>query len=154
MTLHDRLLHDLVKVPHLSNNAIWVTHHRKEADRAGTQLLRIHDGVVSPELTEHSQWHVQVVSAADTFGLRRLVLRDDTRTTDVNFDGDETAIHLEVSDPAGREIIASLASHGIVNIDHQRFTTSRDGKPSELSRARCSTGPSAVRYRVGSESVR
>ena len=118
-SLHDRLLHDLVKVLSTSQTtAIWVTHHRKEAERAGTQLLRIHDGVVSPELTERNQWHVQVVSAADTFDLRRRVLRDGTRTTDVNFDGDETAIHLAVSDPASGEIIA-ISSWFQRNRQHQ-----------------------------------
>ena len=80
-SLHDRLLHDLSTVLSTSQTtAIWVTHHRKEAERAGTQLLRIHDGVISPELTERNQWNIQVVSAGDTFDLRRQVLRDGTRT--------------------------------------------------------------------------
>ena len=126
----------------------------EEAERAGTQLLRIHDGVVSPELTESSQWHVQVVSAADTFGLRRRVLRDGTRTTDVNFTVMRPQFRRSQTLQAGRSLRSRVGFNGIVNIRPSTVYNFEGWQAIELSRARRSTGPSAVRHRVGSKSVR
>ncbi len=106
-SLHDRLLHDLVAVLTASQTtALWVTHHRGEASLAGDQLLTIRDGVVSLADTARRAWDIRVVSAAETFALRREVLRSNTATTDVNFDGDDTAIHLAACDPTGANAVA------------------------------------------------
>ena len=106
-SLHDRLLHDLVEVLSTSQTtALWVTHHRGEALTAGDKLLTIRDGVVSSTETARHAWDIRVVSAADTFALRREVLRSNTTTTEVNFDGDDTAVHLAACDPATGNIVA------------------------------------------------
>ena len=106
-SLHDRLLHDLVEVLSTSQTtALWVTHHRGEASTAGDHLLSIHNGVVSSIQNGRRTWDIRVVSAADTFSLRREVLRSNTTTTDVNFDGDDSAIHLAACDPARGNIVA------------------------------------------------
>ena len=106
-SLHDRLLHDLVAVLASSQTtALWVTHHRGEASLAGEQLLTIRDGVVSSAETARRAWDIRVVSPAETFALRREVLRSNTATTDVNFDGDDAAIHLVACDPTGGNTVA------------------------------------------------
>lgn len=106
-SLHDRLLHDLVEVLSTSQTtALWVTHHRGEALTAGDQLLSIRDGVVGPAEIARRIWDIRVISAADTFALRRAVLRSDTASTEVNFDGDDTAVHLAACDPANGNIVA------------------------------------------------
>jgi thiamine transport system ATP-binding protein len=106
-SLHDRLLHDLINVLSASNTtAIWVTHHRKEASFAGNRILNIHNGELTPFQSGRRNWEVRVISASDTFELRRAVLRSDTITNDVNFDGDDSAVHLAAQDPDNGEIVA------------------------------------------------
>ena len=106
-SLHDRLLHDLVNVLSTSSTtAIWVTHHRKEASVAGSRILSIDNGELTPLQGRLRNWDVRLVSASDTFDLRRSVLRSDTITNDVNFDGDDSAVHLAAHDPVSGEIAA------------------------------------------------
>ena len=103
---------------------------------------------MSPTI-EKKQTALHTAAQPETIGLRRLVLRDDTRTTDVNFDEDETAIHLAVQTlQAGRSSRSQVGSNGIVNIRPSTVYNFGDGKPSELS-SRCSTGPSAVSIELG-----
>lgn len=121
-SLHNRLLHDLVEVLAASETtALWVTHHREEAAIAGNNTLTIRDGEVSSAESSRRTWDIRVISSSDTFALRREVLRSNTATTDVNFDGDETAIHLAACDPANGNI-AAISSWFQRNRPHHSIT--------------------------------
>ncbi len=108
--LRDRLLDDLVTLlSQLGMTCLWVTHDLAEARRVATSIRRMNErGSLLDEPVHRTAWRVVPIAAHDTHDLRRSVLRDGTPTTDVVFEGDDTALHFAAVDDSGR--IGAIAS--------------------------------------------
>lgn len=108
--LHDRLA---VEVPAIlrstGTTAIWVTHDADEAVAVADRVLHMSaDGRIDePDADGATSIRIRSVSAAETHDLRRRVLRAGTRTTEVELDGDESALHL-VAERSG--VIVAVSS--------------------------------------------
>lgn len=96
--LHDRLLDELGRILRSTGSTgLLVTHDREEA-------AAIADRVV--ELASLQPPRVETISAADTHDLRRRLLRADTPSTAVEFDGDHEATTLHLGVRIGDELVA------------------------------------------------
>ena len=109
--LHDRLMVDLAALLRTEDTtAIWVTHDRHEAEQTADRIIEMTSSGEIREIGEQqrsrSSHHVISVPARSTHDLRLRVLRQGTPTDEVDFDGDESAIHLAV-DFGGRIIAVS-----------------------------------------------
>ena len=107
--LHDRLVTEVSTILRTSGTtAVWVTHDAAEATAAADRVLHMSvDGRLDDRASvEGSTISVRPAAAVETHDLRRRVLRDDTRTTEVVLEGDESALHL-VAERSGEVVAVS-----------------------------------------------
>ncbi len=96
--LHDRLAVDLADLLRTTGTtALLVTHDVTEAAAIADRTVSLPPGTL-PDIRKMESGRVVEVAATDTYDLRRRVLRDDSPTATLEFDGDDepTTFHLAI----------------------------------------------------------